>query len=128
MQRPCQTVAFNEDWHIIDILRVFNDLGDKKVISQEELMRKTGLNLYALRSAIKRISDRINDSIVARPENESMDQTVLRWWHGVDDLFLWKGKFTFNERRALGYKLADNVEILSISSHKVILRVYKNGN
>lgn len=128
MDRSCQTVVFNEDWPIAMIFRSFSNIGKDSEISQEDLIRDTGLNLYALRDAIQKINESVKDSILSRPENEGISEKIIHFWFAVDDLVLWKGKFTINDRKAIGYKLADNISIIKLSESKVILRVYKNGN
>lgn len=128
MMNDCQTVSFQNDWHVVYVLQAFNELGTDKTISQEELKRKTGLNVYALNQAIQRINDSVKDSVMARPDSEKIGDLALRFWFALDDLVLWKGKFTFKERRALGFKLHETVEIVSISQHKVTIRVFRNGS
>lgn len=125
--KDCQTVSFQNDWHVVYVLKAFNELGADKTISQEDLKRKTGLNIYALSQAIQRINDCVKDSVQARPESESLGEVSLRFWYAVDDLVLWKGKFTFKERRALGFKLHDNVQISSVSNSKATIRVFRDG-
>jgi len=128
MEKECQTVSFQNDWHVVYVLKVFHELNSDKVVSQEDLKRKTGLNVYALSDAIRRINDSVKDSIMARPEAESLGERIWRFWFAVDDLVLWKGKFTFKERRALGYTLHSAVQIVTIKNNKATIRVFKDGS
>lgn len=130
--KVCQTIDFYQDWPCINVLRVFFAT-EQNLVSQEDMLRQTGLRKDALENAINRINKKINNCIAARPEYDNLPP-FQRLGKGVSDWMnaefeaLFYGKWNFNSRRALGYKLADNIEIQMISKDNAIVRVFKNGN
>lgn len=131
--RKCQTVDFYMDWHVISIFKVFNSDNDGNIMTQEDLLRKSGLQYYALDAAIGRINQKIKDCITARPEyddlpfHQKIGKAMEQWLQSEYD-FMFKGKWPNGSKRTMGYKLAPNIEVKELREDNVVVRVYKNGD
>lgn len=111
-----QRIIFRGDYSILEVLKEFKN---SRRVGQEYLLRKTGLNLYTLRLAVNDINQKVKDALMCR---EDTDEKCIDSWLPLEEVIS-IGKIHHDGRRRLAYELADNADVLSLTSEKAILQV-----